>query len=201
MEFVNKNFSTLLITALVLFLYMKGVFDKNPQQAPTIVVVSDTTNKNHTATVVSYPGQTQYIPYPIEKITREMVLDTAYMHAILQDYLSTKVQEDSLKIDSIGSIHTTTFTSRNKVDSTWWKYNIKEREIKTTITVKEPYKPKTELYYGFGITSPIGPLLGIQQAEASLLLKNKKDNILRLSPGYNFPLNTPTLSLGYYKKF
>lgn len=201
-EFITKNFSVLLITLLILFLWNKGAF-KNTQNdnKPVIVFTSDTTNKNHEGSHESTPQQVQYIPYPVEKITTQVIQDTNYVKQIIADYMSRRIQQDSIIFkDSLGYVKTTDTVSNNRIIGRKWDYNVKERIVTNTITITQPYKPKSQLYYGFELTSPFAGTLGIEQAQVGIQLKNKKDNILKLSTGYNFFTHSPIISLGYYQK-
>lgn len=201
-DFITKNFSVLLVAVLILFLWSKGMFKPAPALQPTIVVVSDTTDKQHTGTIITTPPIIQYVPYPVEKVTKEILSDSNYVKQIIADYLSKRIQKDTLHLpDTLGYVAVTDTVTSNRVVNRKWDFNIKERTITNTVTIKEPYKPKTQLYYGFEISSPLSDILGIQQLQAGLIIKNKKDNILKANIGYNFMTNSPIATLGYYPKF
>jgi hypothetical protein len=207
LSFVKENFTVLAIAFLILFLWFQGCFTRMPgfPEQPTIIIQQDTSWKaligktNATTTLV------QTIPYPVEKIEKQYLPDTNYQalkkqFEQLRDlYLSRNIYKDSLKIDTIGTLYLTDTTHKNTLSRGSYSYNLRYPTITKIITIKDP--PRTQLYYGGELSSPLGQTLGIQQAQVGILLKNKKDNILKLSSGYNFQTNSPHISLGYYKKF
>ena len=64
-----------------------------------------------------------------------------------------------------------------------YKYDLKYPKIKETITIKEPYKPKNQLYLGGEISG--SRLNLVDQINAGLLFKNKKDQIFGAKVGLN----------------
>lgn len=66
---------------------------------------------------------------------------------VLQDYYSTRVYTDTLKVDSLGYIAIRDTVSQNKIIGRWYDAHINERTIKETITVKD--LPKTQIWMGF----------------------------------------------------
>ena len=188
-DFFKTNFQFLIVVGMVLLLFFQRTTEKNPQPAPIIIFASDTTTKEHNGGVTTQPIIYQTIPYPVEKITKEYQPDTNYAKLKLQyeelrsKFLATTIQKDSLNLDSLGGVGVTIHTSKNKADSVKWNYNIKEKTITNTITIKEPYKPRNQFYMGGGLSAT--PNLKITGVEAGLLFKNKKDQIFGLSGGYN----------------
>lgn len=175
-EFLTKNFSTLLIALLVIFLWSKGVFKSTQPAQPTVVIVSDTTNKQHTGSVTNTSKEIQYIPYRVE-VVKEVMKDSDEVKKIVEDYLSTHVQQSSLDIpDSLGHVTATTYTTKNKVDSTKWDYKINERIITNTITKVIPEKKYIQLFFGGGPAFDVNKKF--YSIGADLLIKNKKDRIL-----------------------
>jgi hypothetical protein len=174
-EFINRNFTPLLILALLLVLFSQGFFDRPPAVAPTVVVVSDTTYRPHQGTVVTQaPPVVQYVPYPVASV-RDVVQDTAAVRRVVEDYLATRVQEDSIKIDSLGSVTARTYTTRNRVDSIRWAYNLRERTINNTITIREPYVPRRTLLVGGGVSAT--PQLALTGAEAGALYLDRRQRL------------------------
>jgi hypothetical protein len=66
---------------------------------------------------------------------------------VLQDYYSTRVYTDTLKVDSLGYVAIRDTISQNKIIGRWYDAHINERTIKETITVKD--LPKTQIWMGF----------------------------------------------------
>jgi hypothetical protein len=205
-EFISKNFSVLFIGLLIIFLWSKGIF--TPAKSTEPQIIRDTTYFIGQAPVQQYQPPT-LISIPPQVIPQQYTPDTSYKgilrqyQELLSQYLSKNVTQDTLRLkDSTGrefaSVPLEDTVTTNKIANRKWSYSYSLPVI--TNTVIQPYKPKNQLYYGFEITSPISGMLGIQQVDAGLIFKNKKDNILKAKVGYNFPLNTPTVSLGYYPK-
>lgn len=206
-DFLTKNFTVLLIAALFIFLYAKGSF-------------SSLLAKGHTDTLVQIhyiPGQgvkETYIP-PVNSTVPVVIIPPAYSpdtsyKGLLRQYqqmlstlLAKNAVHDTLSLkDSSGrafaQINLEDTVSGNRISSRKWNYHYSLPH--TTITIKEPYQPRIQLYYGMSVSSPLYPALGIQQFSVGLLLKNKKDQILGASLGYSFPTHSPALTLHYYQK-
>jgi hypothetical protein len=67
---------------------------------------------------------------------------------VLEDYYSTRVYSDTLKVDSLGYVAIIDTISQNKIIGRWYDAHINERTIKETITVKD--LPKTQIWAGLG---------------------------------------------------
>ena len=202
-DFFKTNFQFLVIVALAVVLFFQRTTQPTPQLQPTIIVVSDTSFRNHTGQTTTQPILVQTIPYPVERITKEYQPDTNYAKLRLQyedlrdKFLATNVQRDTLKVDTLGTVAATVYTSKNKVDTINWNYNLKERVITNNITIKEPYKPRNQFYLGGGLSAT--PQLKITGVEAGLLFKNKKDQIFGLSGGYNLSDGTYVKAQSFWK--
>lgn len=205
-EFITKNFSVLFIGLLILFLWNKGIFKPAVPIEPQII--RDTTYVIGQAPAVQYTPPT-VISIPPQSIPQQYTPDTSYKglirqyQEILQQLFAKNVTKDTLHLkDSAGrefaSVPLEDTVTANKIANRKWSYTYSLPVI--TNTVIQPYKPKNQLYYGFELSSPLGTTLGIQQAQIGLQLKNKKNDILKLSSGYNFYSNSPIISLGYYQK-
>jgi hypothetical protein len=144
-------------------------------EKPVITRVSDTTHIVHEGSKVTQPIVYKTEIFPVEKITKELLADTAYMRQLVQAYFNVNHSRDTLKVDTLGYVAADITVSKNNVDSIKWDYKLKEKLITNTITIKEPYKPRNQVYIGGGITAT--PNLQIQGVEAGLLFKNKKDQI------------------------
>lgn len=187
-DFIKTNFQFLVIIGLAVFFFLQRTTQPAPQpQQPIVIVTSDTTNKQHTGTVTNTSKEIQYIPYKVETV-REVMGDTAAIRRVIEDYYSTRVQKSELPIpDSLGHVSATTYTTKNNVDSTKWDYKINERTITNTITIREPYKPKGQLYWGGGLGA--STTYKISDIHLGIGYKNKKDQLFTLEPHYN-PLIT-----------
>lgn len=189
MNFLKTNFQFCVLATLILmgFFYMNK--DKAPVAAPTIVVVSDTTDKNHEGTVITQPTLVQSIPYPVDRIPADYVpastIDSvvAQYKRLLAEHFVTNVQKDTLKVDSLGYVSATTYTSKNKVDSLRYDYRIKERIINNTITITQPAKATRKVLLGGGINANLG--YQITGGKVGVMYQNRKDQLFGLGGEYN----------------
>lgn len=124
---------------------------------------------------------------------------TAQYTDLVNKYLSLRNYSDSITLKD---------TSGNRVGVVNWNGQVKENTLSsfqssyqlyfphttTTITNTIYPKPKNQWFFGGAIGSPD---LSI---DLGLLLKNKKDNILQLSGGYNTVTGKPEIKIGYYQK-
>jgi hypothetical protein len=180
MNFLKTNFLPLIILLLVVILFIDRCSEKRkPIAQPTIV--HDTVLVNHTGTTISVPHLINSVPYPIERLTREIkyIPDTNYKKLLIQYqnllelYLLKNIQKDSLKIDSIGYVSVTDTITKNLISNRNYSYNLHYPIITNTITL--PAKPRNQMYIGGALQGNPGAL--INQINAGLLWKNKKDQI------------------------
>jgi hypothetical protein len=94
---------------------------------------------------------------------------------VLNQLLAKNIQQDSIKIDSIGYVKVTDTVQRNMIVGRSSEVSVKYPIIRETITL--PYVPKNQLYIGGSLQS--------NQISGGLLLKNKKDQIFGGSVGIN----------------
>lgn len=145
-----------------------------------------------------------YIPSP-PKIVKEVVeipadVDTL---AILTDYYQKYVYNDTItNIDGEGSMAFIKDTvTQNKIVSREAKFNIKNKTITETITVKEP--ERTKVFVGGGLEFGTNNF-GLNGASAGFLVKPKNDKVFRLDLGaFNTPESekiTPYIGVGAYWK-
>ncbi len=197
LKWFRFEFKDFVIILLVLLVFFKGRY-KIPE--PQIVRTTDTVYNYHTDTIRSVPVITQQI-FPTQIETRYLP-DTSYQglrkqyEDLVRVHTTKNISQDSVKIDTIGWAAVRDTVTENKIVGRSWSYKIKEREVTNTITIREPYKPKTQLYYG----GEVGIGNGIPSAGVGLMLKNKQDNVLKLVGEYIFPLKTFNAKVGYYQK-
>lgn len=183
MNFVKQHFFHLIIVLLFVIIILQRC-DK-----PTIVekpiIIRDTVWVHVKDTVYTKPKivytkpdtviDTTYLPNPDYGKLKEQYRD------LLTKYFNTNVTKDTLKIDSIGHVYVTDWVWKNQIESRKYTYDIKFPVIKETIT--PPVKTRNQLYIGGSLqgnfTNPIN------QINAGLLLKNKKDQIFGLYTGMN----------------
>lgn len=205
MTYIQKNFLSLLtlfVLAIFFFAFMRGCFA--PKQLPAITTIErDTVWGQYTSPT---PIQTQPIviatqppTLPQTNTIREIIYrnDTAAIKDILTRYFSESNYSNTLKIDTIGTVTVIDTISQNSIKGRSYTYNLKYPVITNTITIKEPYQPRNQLYAGFEVGGNKSQL--INNFGAGLLLKNKKDNIFKLNAtlGIKGELGA---NLGFYKK-
>ena len=180
MKFVQANFLSLIILLLLSLVVIERCSQKI-QPPPKPIIVHDTVWVDRAGTATSVPHLVDRVPYPVEKLTREIqyLPDTNYKKLLAQYqnllglYLVKNVEKDSLKIDSIGYVSVTDTVTKNLISNRKYTYNLKYPIITTTITL--PAKPRNQLYIGGGLEGNPGAI--INQINAGLLWKNKKDQI------------------------
>jgi hypothetical protein len=195
-DFLDKHFQFVIMVGIILFLLYSRMQEKgNSAQPPTVVVVSDTTDKHHIGQVTTVPTVYQTIPYPVDRLTQQYLPDTNYARLRVQfeelrdKYLATNVQKDSTKVDSLGTVRVTDSVSQNKVFNRKWEFDIKERIINTTTTITKYAAPKRQLYFGAGVGATTS--YKISQVEGGLLYKDKKDRVFGAVGNYNTLVPNP----------
>lgn len=123
--------------------------------------------------------KTETYTVPVDRWNTEYLPDTNYDKLIKQyedlvrELLTKNISSDSIKIDSIGHVYIIDTVSKNMITGRSTHYNLKYPIITNTVIV--PEKKKLQLYVGGGIQ---GQKTGIiNQINANLLLKTKKDHI------------------------
>jgi hypothetical protein len=93
--------------------------------------------------------------------------------------LAKNISSDSIKIDSIGHVYITDTVSKNMIIGRSTRYNVKYPIITNTVIV--PEKKKLQMYLGGGVQGQKNEI--INQINAGLLLKTKKDQIIGINAG------------------
>lgn len=190
-----------LIIILFVWLTFRGGKSVNPG-VPTIDTVITVVHHYHDSTItttlqptnvtVTKLIPTKYIPDSTYEGLKKQYMDR------LDSFLATVTYSDTLKIDSIGYVRIQDTVSMNRNIGRSYNYKIDQPEKVTTITIREPYKPKNQFYLGGG--TGITTQGSIDQLNLGLMFKNKRDRVIGLSGGYNFPLKAPQINLSFYTK-
>lgn len=204
MKFIKENFLNLVLIILIVVLFLQRCTEhKVVQTPPQITIVRDTVWVIHDSTVYSKPQLIKTIPVPYEKLEVKYLPDSNYPNLVKQYWsvvdrlLAINIQEDSLKIDSIGYVKVTDTVNENMIVGRSYKYDLKYPKIKETITIKEPYKPKNQLYIGGGVS---GTKLNLfDQFDVGVLFKNKKDQIYGTKVGMTLSGNVQYGIQSYWK--
>ena len=131
--------------------------------------------------------KTETYTIPVDRWNTEYLPDTNYDKLIKQyedlvrELLTKNISSDSIKIDSIGHVYIIDTVSKNMITGRSTHYNLKYPIITNTVIV--PEKKKLQLYVGGGIQGQKSGI--INQINAGLLLKTKKDHIYGGSFGVN----------------
>lgn len=187
MEYIKNNFLSLVVIVLIAILFLQRCGGEQTSiQAP--IIIKDTVWVVKDSVVYSKPQLVKTIQS--DSIIREYyrLPDTTPYHTLLssynqlvESYLQTNIQVDSLKIDSLGYVQVRDSVSRNLVVGRSYNYNLKYPYIKETIYI--PLKQKNQVYIGGGISG--NGRIGINQIDAGLLFKNKRDQIFGVKAGVN----------------
>jgi len=183
--FLQKNFLSLVTLALVLVVLLQRCEPGKPSEAPTII--RDTTWIIKDCTINSKPQLIQTIPVDVSRdtIINHYIPDTNYQKLVQQyqdvvsKYLATNLYSDSVRIDTIGYVKVTDTISQNMLLKRGYRINVKYPII--TETIIKPAPKVNQLYVGGGIEGNKTNL--VNQINAGLLFKNKKDQIFGLNAG------------------
>ena len=150
-----------------------------------VKIKRDTVWVHKDSTIITKPQTIGTIAVPIDRWNTEYLPDTNYTRLLAQymditnRFLASNIQNDSLKIDSIGYVKVMDTVSHNTIVSRKYTYSLKYPIITNTITV--PEKKVNQLYFGVSLEG--NDIVPLDQANAELLLKNKRDQIYGISIG------------------
>lgn len=190
MEAIKNNFFFIVVSALLMVIILLQTCRKDGTIVTTNNVIKrDTTWMHKDSTIIVRPQIVKVIPVDVvhDSIIREYIPDTSYAKLIKQyqslvaELLNKNVYKDSLKIDSIGWVHVADTVQKNLLSGRSYNYNLKYPIIKETIIKTNP--PVNQWFIGgqiFG--SNVEP---VESINVSLLIQNKKDNIIGGSIGIN----------------
>ena len=178
----------LLIFVLIAFTIFRECSPNYKPEQPTITVVHDTTYITKDSIVYAKPKLAKTIKDTIWRDSLKLVSfgDTAQCKQVYNAYVelgdkyfSRNVYEDSLKIDSLGYVNVKDTVVANKILGRSYTYNLKYPIVTNTITIKEPYVPKRQLYLGGGIA--ITPMF--HSVEVGAIYKDRSDEMYGLKVG------------------
>ena len=191
-NFIKKNFSYLVIAALVIVIFFMRSCNGTRNGGNEIIKVDSKKYeviKRVTDTIRVPVVQTVYIPGKDiihEVINYVNIPANVDSLAIVKDYFATRVYKDTLKLEGdLGYITVTDSITKNALAGRLWNSNVNKTTIDNTIYLKE--LPRTQLY--------IGGSLGMQRPEnltigGNLILKDKKDRMYGIGYGVNSQLNS-----------
>lgn len=184
MKFIKTYFLHLIIGLLVILLLVSRCNKPKPDVVEPIIK-RDTVWLTHVDTVYTKPKivyskpDTIYEPKWLPNPNYDKLLQQ--YKDLMTLYFTTNTLKDTLKLDSLGHVYVTDWVWKNKIESRKFTYNIKVPVVKETIT--NPVKPRNQLYIGGAIQGSItNP---VNQINAGILLKNRKDQIFGAYTGMN----------------
>lgn len=198
----KKYYSAIIILILVtIILLQRSCNGKTIVNAPTIETKIDTIWKTKHDTVINTVKQTKVIHVAVPadpQFHPSDDIDTCKtrFNKLLTEYLTKRIYNDTLKLDSLGTITLIDTVFMNKLGKRTKIYDYKIPVITKTITITKHDEPKRQLYIGGNM---FGDKTKIQLVTPGILYKTKKDHIYQANIGINFD-GTITYGLGAYWK-
>lgn len=198
LQFIEKHFLGILLFVVFIIWYTGG------NRSGKGITTSDTTYVIHVGESGPYtppiinvlPPKSNVINLPeYQADTSSIQALRAQFIALVNKHTEQKTYNDSLKVDTLGYVNVKDTVSENKLTGRSFSFNIKERVINNT-----KYAPiKNQWFIGASVRSPI-QTPGAEAINLGIIIKNKREDIISLSGGYNLQTKLPEAQLGYYKK-
>ena len=179
-----------IIGVLIVFVLLqnKGCVGGGEKPTSDTLTVHDTTwvTKDSLIFAKPLPAKIIYDSLYLEGKT-EYLADTNYttlkmqFDDLVKRYTALVIYVDSVKLDTIGYVVVTDSIRENKITGRTWKYNYTIPYVTTTTTITNTKGSKAQLYVGGGVNTT--QTLGLNSAEAGLILKTKSDKIYGLKAG------------------
>jgi hypothetical protein len=174
-----------LVLLVVILIQRCGGGDKETIVEPKII--RDTTWIIEDSIINTKPQIITTEPYavPIDRWNTEYLPDTNYdklisqYESLVRELLAKNISSDSIKIDSIGHVYIIDTVSNNMITGRSTRYNLRYPIITNTVIV--PEKKKRQMYLGGGVQGQKNEI--INQINAGLLIKTKKDQIIGINAG------------------
>jgi hypothetical protein len=186
-ELKKISISEILVIVLLIIILLQRC-GRNPENPTGPQITRDTVWVHTDSTITKQPQLIKTITVPIEQWNTEYLPDTSSMALLVKQYtelankfLALNIHQDSICIDTIGTVHITDTVSSNLIKSRKTTYSFKIPIITNTITIPEP--KRTQWFAGGFIQGEQGTL--IDEIGAGLLIKNKKDQIYGGHVGLN----------------
>lgn len=155
------------------------------------------------------PQQTGATNYPVVipqnyQPSGELASLTKQYNELVKEYLATRTYKDSIQLkdtagNKVGVVNLNDVVSENQIKSREPSYQLNFPHTTTTITIREPYKPKGQLYIGGGIQG--NTTLPVNGINAGLLYKTKKDRIFNVTAGIqHYGTIVPAFGINSYWK-
>lgn len=187
MKFIKENFNGLIIILLIIIILLQRCGSGTTASEPTVIVKRDTVWIVKDSTIITKPQLVKTIEIPVERWETEYLPDTNYAKLLEQyvtlssKFLQMGIYQDTVKLDSFGYAAIKDTVSKNTLVGRSVDYRIKVPKITETIII--PEKKVNQVYVG-GMIGGYREQI-VNQINAGLLLKTKKDQIIGVNAGIN----------------
>jgi hypothetical protein len=201
MQKLKPYITIILIGILVLIILLqRSCGNKIINNQPQVTVKIDTVYKHITDTLVkNVPVKTfVYVKPDGPQYTPGENIDTcrARFNYLLKQHATRRVYQDTLKLDSLGTITITDTIWLNKLLKRTYTQDIKIPIVTKTVTITKEKNPVRQLYVGGNL---FGDQTKLQLFTPGILYKTKQDHIYQINAGINFN-GTITYGFGAYWK-
>lgn len=186
-ELKKVSLSEILVLVLLVIILLQRC-GRTPENPTGPQITRDTVWVHTDSTITKQPQIIKTITVPIEQWNTEYLPDTSSMSKLIAQYnelankfLAINISVDSITVDTIGKVFITDTVTTNMIKNRKLSYNFKFPIITNTIILPEP--KRTQWYVGGTIQGEQGTL--INQINANLLIKNKKDQMFGGYVGLN----------------
>lgn len=184
-------------------MFAKGCFQfKTTQTSPSVVTIKRDTQyivqppvtipQYQPIIVKSEPASSSVIPQIYQQTSTDVRELTKQVKELAAQFYAVNHYRDSIQLkdssgNNVGIVRLDDAVSQNQIQTRNPSYSLRLPVITNTVTIDHPYKPQRQIYVGGGITGAKESL--IQQLEAGLLLKNKKDQMYGVKAGIDMKGN------------
>ena len=202
MQQIKSYFNLIVIGILVLIIVLQRSCNGETiiDHKPEVVIQIDTVYKHITDTIIKkVPVKSfVYIKPKGPQYTQSSDIDTcnARFSFLLKQHIARRVYQDTLKIDSIGTVTVIDTVWLNKLGKRIFTTNIKIPTVTKTITITKEKDPVRQFYVGCNL---FGNKNALQLLTPGILYKTRKDQIYQANAGINFD-GTITYGIGAYWK-
>lgn len=196
-EFLNKNFLGIIVIILAVLLYFQRCNNDavGPQKPDTVLIKTEYIPQPPVIIPSYIPAPTSTRPTiiipPSYNPSKDYESLLKQYKELVDKHLETKTYNDSIQLQDstgakVGVVNLKDVVSENEIKSREPSYQLSFP--RTTITIREPYKPRNQLYLGGGILGTETKL--VSGAKIGAYWKNKKDQLYGISAHKtnNYPL-------------
>jgi len=202
MQKIKPYLTYILIGILILIIFLQRSCTSGDVVTadPKVDIKYDTIYKHITDTIIKkVPVKSiVYVKPDGPEYTSGENIDTcrARFNYLLKQHIARRVYQDTLKLDSLGTIVVIDTVWLNKLGKRTKIYDYKIPFVTKTVTITKEKDPVRQLYIGGNI---FGDKNALQLLTPGVLYKTKKDQIYQANVGINFD-GTLTYGVGAYWK-